>query len=484
MTESSQTMNPAAIPSPTGAIELAFTGRRVELIALEAAEAEATTGDQGAITAAIRRSPLQSVSASGLARIAAELASAQPGMRVLIDELASASGDGAPCAIVVSLDGLAAYAVPADLPPDALAAISADELRGLLGAAGVVSGLLDDVIDTFGTGAPLADIRLLASGQDTVPGTDGWLEYHIDTGALSAPVTHESGAVDFHEVAAQRFVLEGAPLVTRHPPVPGTPGLDVRGDAIEAPAVGDVQLAPLSGPHTTVDGDDVIAGIVGRPIRNAQGGVEVLPVFEVAGDLDYAVGNIDFPGDVVIRGDVKPGFTIVSGGSVTVRGLVEGATITAARDLAVAGTVGEHPSVFEVGGDLTARYLHTTQARVAGAVNVTSEIVNSTITADRVSTAAQGRIVGGVITVRLGVDTGTIGSREGKLTDIRVMSDEADAVVRARRAVHPGVVVTIGELHRTLTDQLDGASFWNVGDAILSLAPSADIATAEAARAA
>ena len=38
-------------------------------------------------------------------------------------------------------------------------------------------------------------------------------------------------------------------------------------------------------------------------------------VLGVATDVDYHSGNIDFPGDVIIQGDVKDGFAVKAGKS-------------------------------------------------------------------------------------------------------------------------------------------------------------------------
>jgi hypothetical protein len=200
----------------------------------------------------------------------------------------------------------------------------------------------------------------------------------------------------------------------------------------------------------------------------------VVPVYEVAGDLNYGVGNIDFPGDVVVKGDVRPGFTINAGGAVAVRGLVEGATITAGHDLAVLGVVGERGSTFEVGGDLAAQYLHSTNARVAGTATVAREIVNCQLIANRIATSSTGRIVGGSVIAQTDIDAGALGGANGILTEVSVLSRDPSAVIRARRSAHPGAVLRIGGIRRQLEDELEAASFWDVEGTIVSLPAGAD----------
>jgi len=41
-----------------------------------------------------------------------------------------------------------------------------------------------------------------------------------------------------------------------------------------------------------------------------KGTIEVSEYLEIEGDVDYNTGNIEFPGIVIIKGDVKPGFVV------------------------------------------------------------------------------------------------------------------------------------------------------------------------------
>ncbi len=57
--------------------------------------------------------------------------------------------------------------------------------------------------------------------------------------------------------------------------------------------------------------------------------IHVLDVYEVNESISMKIGNIDFPGKIVIRGDVPTGFTIKAEGDISIFGLVEAATIIA-----------------------------------------------------------------------------------------------------------------------------------------------------------
>ena len=57
--------------------------------------------------------------------------------------------------------------------------------------------------------------------------------------------------------------------------------------------------------------------------------------FQISSDVDVKTGNIDFLGDVVIKGSVQEGYTVTAGKSITVLGMVTGATLTAQGDITV-----------------------------------------------------------------------------------------------------------------------------------------------------
>ena len=61
--------------------------------------------------------------------------------------------------------------------------------------------------------------------------------------------------------------------------------------------------------------------------------LSVVNVYEVNGNLDMSMGNIDFNGDVNITGSVRSGVTVHAMGSIYVGGFVEGATLIAGKDI-------------------------------------------------------------------------------------------------------------------------------------------------------
>jgi len=374
---------------------------------------------------------------------------------------------------------MAAYAVPVPPkgdPPDETAGppvVSEEDLRARLTAIGINSGLLAETLASFSPPRPLESATRVAEGVPATSGKNATLEYAFDANPHITPVELEDGSVDYHAAMVRRFVEAGAVLVRRVPPDAGEPGKDVFGIAIPPRPVVDKNLNSLRGKDTRIEGDNLVAVIAGRPVTHGDK-IEVLPIYEVRGDVDFAVGNLDFIGDVLVGGDVKPGFVIYAGGSVTVRGIVDRATIVAGKDITVWGMSGEGNHSLEAGHEVIAHYIHNATVTAGVMVKAHREIVNCTVRAPRVETAPIARIVGGSIEAVAEVDAGTIGSPRGVPTEITVERgiDGRSGVVRARRSIHPRVILKVHHAVWCVDDDYPASSFWEYAGEISRLGPT------------
>ena len=89
----------------------------------------------------------------------------------------------------------------------------------------------------------------------------------------------------------------------------------------------------------------------------------------------------------------------------------------------------------------------------------------------RVETASSARIVGGSIEAITEVDARIIGSPHGVPTEVTVPrgSEGQPAVVRARRSIHPWVVVKVHHAVLSVDEDCKGTSFWELDGEISQL---------------
>ena len=126
--------------------------------------------------------------------------------------------------------------------------------------------------------------------------------------------------------------------------------------------------------------------------------VNVHPVMNIRGDVDYDVGNIDFAGDIDIGGTVRPGFSVKAGGGVTVKGHVEGgASVRAGGSIAIRGGVlGEDTRVVS-GASVMAKFVQGGQIKAAAEVVVGSYVFNASVVARQVVVHGRGAVKGGAL---------------------------------------------------------------------------------------
>ena len=183
---------------------------------------------------------------------------------------------------------------------------------------------------------------LIACGRKPEDGEDGQIEFHfsLEKNIRNVLEEKEDGRIDFREACKIENVLQGQLLVTRKPAGKGTNGTDVFGRDVAAKK-GREAVMPI-GKNVTLseDKNSLFAKISG--VASLQSGkVIVAPAYTVNGDVDMAVGNIDFDGDVLIEGNVNSGFSVRADGTVTVMGVVEDAHIESGRDIVLkAGNTG------------------------------------------------------------------------------------------------------------------------------------------------
>lgn len=272
---------------------------------------------------------------------------------------------------------------------------------------------------------PLEDV-LLAQGAPPEPGTDGRVEWNPDCDPtqrhFEPPEETLSGVVDHYARSTIVSISEGDLVCTLVPPVPGTPGRDVFGREVPAKKV---HRCPLHFGEGLAEKDGepgrIVATISGR-VNYVGNQVWISPLLTIYRHVDFQVGNIDFDGDVLIRGNVLDLFTVKCTKSLVIRGLVEGARIECGGDLAISGGVaGKEKAVIVSGGKVAARFIDNATVVAAGDVVVEKEMVNSTIATES-CLITRGAITACKIEAAGGIEAGIVGSKSGIRTELSVGS--------------------------------------------------------------
>ena len=331
--------------------------------------------------------------------------------------------------------------------------VTAAELSSLLRHASVTVGidataleLLAELVNADRT--PPGPFPV-ARGEAPTPGENGHIEFHVQPTVSEARFdTSQNGTIDYRELNLIENCFAGQLVATRHPPGEGRPGKDIHGRVINAlpgiPAV----LQPGTDVLADPGGAEFTAARAGRlEMRNGQ--LHVTQEYEVPGDVDYRVGNIDFVGRVTVRGGVLDGFRVSGRLGVTIAGLCGACEIASETgDVNLPGGVkGRGAAVIRCGGGVKARYLDECLVEAGGDVVVDRELLNCAVhTTGRLLMPA-GSVVGGEVVALRGATVGTAGSPLGVATRIsvgvnwtdeatlqRIDAARADAAARAKTA--------------------------------------------------
>ncbi|TDF98202.1 DUF342 domain-containing protein [Paenibacillus piri] len=271
--------------------------------------------------------------------------------------------------------------------------------------------------------AVFASKTLIATGTPPINGQDGsiLLQFDYNDGSKK-PVELEDGKVDYKEVTTIHNVRKGQLLAQRIAATPGTPGKAVTGEPL--PAKDGKEARFKLGKNVVADAEQtaMYSAIDGMISLTERDRINVFPIFEVNGDVDYNIGNIDFVGSVVIRGNVLTGFKIKAAGDIRITGSVESADLDAEGSIEIsAGILGHNKGVIRAGKRVRSSFIQDATV-VAEEVLVTQSIMHSAVRAskDVICKGTKGLIVGGIVQAGELVSARTIGNSMSTVTVIEV----------------------------------------------------------------
>jgi len=260
----------------------------------------------------------------------------------------------------------------------------------------------------------------IAKGFRPKDGKDGYIEYKFDMSAKPQFVADakDNKAIDYKNSMQVTLVHAGDILAVVMPPGHGEPGSDVNGHPIEAKPGAKAKYFVGEGLEEK-DGNIVVTSS-GTP--NVQDDVlMVRRSYVLQSDVGLASGNINFPGTVIIHGNVTEGFEVISEENIVVNGLITGAKVRAKGHVKCSGGIqGKDKTEVTAGTFVAATFINAAVVTAEGDILVTKDILHSTVSClGELRTG--GSIIGGVTTAFKGAECGgDLGSETGVKTIINV----------------------------------------------------------------
>jgi len=268
----------------------------------------------------------------------------------------------------------------------------------------ITYGILDNIVQNLCAlpGKYMNTQVTVARGIAPVPGADAVVEYpYLETvQEESGPKELEDGRVDFYNLTTIPNVAKGQLLARKIPASQGQPGKAVTGEPIAPKAGKELNIKLGKNVVHNQDRTMIYAAIDGQVSFTDNDKLNVFPVFEVNGDVDFGVGNIDFVGTVVIRGNVLNGFRVNASGDIRVLGSVEGAELQAGGSIEIkSGIVAQDKGSIVAGENIRTSFIQNAHVTAGNRVIVSQSIMFSNVRAGKqiICKGAKGIIIGGVL---------------------------------------------------------------------------------------
>ena len=319
----------------------------------------------------------------------------------------------------ISDDGLEAYVVLT--PPEGGKDLEYQQMLSRLNDDGIVYGIDEKALHELARKPEYNKEILIARGKKPIDGKDGTITYHFKLRRERKPTIDDQGRVNYHKLDLIENVKKGQVLATITLPTEGVNGINVKGEEIPCKKGRKIRLPKGKNVEISEDGLSLVAS-TNRQIDIVNRRITVNPVYEVPGNVDNSVGDIEFIGNVVVKGNVLTDFSIRCDGNIEVYGVVEGAKLYAKGDIIIRqGVNGMAKGSIISEKSVTAKYIENSYVQCKK--NVTADaIMHSSIRAGGMITVSgrKGLIVGGNLKAGKGIKAKTIGSPMWTNTEIEV----------------------------------------------------------------
>lgn len=319
-----------------------------------------------------------------------------------------------PYKLDISQDQMKAWVIPTK---DELSPTETDIIQWLKNQ-NIIYGIIKEQVSMLTTGNIQADVPfILANGKQPIDGKNGYVQM-LDKHSKKP----EAKSIDFRDNLHIESVKYGEKIGDMIEPTHGAAGMNIFGMEIK-PKIGRPAHI-IAGKNVLIHESGIFATAEGQVCKVGDT-VHVNPVFEVDGDLTLKVGNIDFVGNVIIAGNIPPGYRVKCGGDLRVSGMVEGSQLEIGGSAYIQGGItGESNGYLHVMGDVYTLYMNQCHVKAGGNITVQNSILHSYVTSGGSICSQKGHLIGGILTARKNVELFDAGNIHYTRTEINIADSE------------------------------------------------------------
>lgn len=305
-----------------------------------------------------------------------------------------------------------------DTVEDLLEALKKNEV-----VAGINQNVLEDIIKNRYYNEEI----IVARGRPAVNGKDGYYTIPLAKEIANSmkPRILEDGSVDYSSFGSLCLVKQGDEIAFYTSPTMATHGITVKGHRIIGKNGRDLRPLKGKGFQISEDKKHYIATINGKLEYEENTSISVCNLLVVEEDITVSTGDIDFGGDIHVKGNINIGRSVRAAGTITVDGHVEGATLVAGGDVILKnGMQGGGKGYIEAGGSVSGKFFEQATIISKGNVNANA-IMNCNIESEDsvIISGKFGILIGGSVSAFFKIEGTMIGNMAERRTYVKVGSN-------------------------------------------------------------
>lgn len=244
-----------------------------------------------------------------------------------------------------------------------------DELQSILLDAGIKFGINNETLQNMAENEIYDQMLKVAEGKPCINGKDGEFEFFFRLRLPMKPKLQDDGSVNFLDMDLFEKVEKNQLVAKYYKATGGVMGYTVNGKLLLPRKGRDKPAIRGTGFSISEDNQEYRSEMDGK-VEFINGKIIVSNLFTITGELNYTVGNVDFKGDVHIRGAVRNGMTVKATGNVTIDGVVEGAVIEAGKNILLrSGVVGNSRCRIRAGDSVYGKFIEKAHVKAEGIVS-------------------------------------------------------------------------------------------------------------------
>ncbi|NLJ16569.1 MAG: DUF342 domain-containing protein [Clostridiales bacterium] len=293
-----------------------------------------------------------------------------------------------------------------------------DSIKAFLKESNIVFGIDEQTLLKIINKKIVNRYITVAKGLSPTRGIDGEIKHLYKIDKEHSPKENDDGTVDYKDLGLIININKDDVICEIQYNTMGESGKDVYGNAI--PAIHGIMPAVPMGSNTVLSEDKtkLLAAVDGHLQFNGKNyNVETSLVLKE--DIDANTGNINFIGDIVIKGNVMEGFKVEAGKSIKLLGFCESAQLIAGEQIEI--KLGAINSSIRCGSILKLDYAENSRINCKEKLIANSLVsCDAYVEGDIICKSKTGAIMGGTYRATGNIVANTIGYKSYRRTNVFV----------------------------------------------------------------